>query len=96
MAGHGGARPLPTPSAGSRSPTAGCGSSWAGPSSSAVARAELSFSIVGADGRPVREFETEHEKRMHVIVVRRDGQGFQHVHPALGEDGVWRVPADPP
>jgi hypothetical protein len=52
---------------------------------------ELSFSIVGADGRPVRDFEVEHEKRMHVIVVRRDGQGFQHVHPELGDDGVWRV-----
>jgi hypothetical protein len=53
--------------------------------------AELSFSIVGADGEPVRDFEVEHEKRMHVIVVRRDGQGFQHVHPDLGDDGVWRV-----
>jgi len=52
---------------------------------------ELSFSIVGADGRAVRDFEVEHEKRMHVIVVRRDGQGFQHVHPVLGGDGVWRV-----
>ena len=27
---------------------------------------------------------------MHVIVVRRDGQGFQHLHPELGGDGVWR------
>jgi hypothetical protein len=52
---------------------------------------ELSFSIVGADGEPVRDFEVDHEKRMHVIVVRRDGQGFQHVHPELGDDGVWRV-----
>jgi hypothetical protein len=54
--------------------------------------AELAFSIVGSDGEPVRDFEVEHEKRMHVIVVRRDGQGFQHVHPELGDDGVWRVP----
>jgi hypothetical protein len=53
---------------------------------------ELAFSILDAAGRPVREFEVEHEKRMHVIVVRRDGQGFQHVHPELGNDGVWRVP----
>ena len=53
---------------------------------------ELAFSIVGADGRPVEDFEVEHEKRMHTIVVRRDGRGFQHVHPELGEDGVWRVP----
>jgi hypothetical protein len=53
---------------------------------------ELAFSIVGAGGRPVEDFEVEHEKRMHTIVVRRDGQGFQHVHPELGDDGVWRVP----
>jgi hypothetical protein len=52
---------------------------------------ELVFSIT-EDGEPVREFELEHERRMHVIVVRRDGTGFQHVHPELGEDGAWRVP----
>jgi hypothetical protein len=53
---------------------------------------ELAFRIVGADGRPVEDFDVEHEKRMHTIVVRRDGRGFQHVHPQLGDDGVWRVP----
>jgi hypothetical protein len=52
---------------------------------------ELRFSIVGSDGEPVRDFEVEHEKRMHFIVVRRDGQGFQHLHPELGDDGVWHV-----
>ena len=55
---------------------------------------ELAFSIVGADGKPVRDFEVEHEKRMHLIVVRRDGEGFQHLHPELGSDGIWRVRAD--
>jgi hypothetical protein len=54
-------------------------------------QSELRFSIVGADGQPVRDFEVEHEKRMHFIVVRRDGQGFQHLHPELGDDGVWHV-----
>jgi hypothetical protein len=53
---------------------------------------ELAFRVVGADGRPVEDFEVEHERRMHTIVVRRDGRGFQHVHPELGDDGVWRVP----
>jgi hypothetical protein len=52
---------------------------------------ELQFQIMGADGRPVREFEVEHEKRMHFIVVRRDLTGFQHLHPALRRDGVWRT-----
>jgi hypothetical protein len=52
---------------------------------------ELRFGIVGSDGQPVRDFEIEHEKRMHLIVVRRDGRGFQHLHPELRDDGVWHV-----
>jgi hypothetical protein len=53
--------------------------------------AVLTFSVDGPDGRPVRDFEVEHERRMHLIVVRRDGHGFQHLHPELGEDGRWRT-----
>jgi len=53
---------------------------------------ELRFAIVGSDGRPVRDFEVEHEKRMHLIVVRRDGSGFQHLHPKLAADGTWSTP----
>ncbi len=52
---------------------------------------ELRFSIRGAGGRPVRDFEVEHEKRMHLIVVRRDGRGFQHLHPTLDARGTWSV-----
>ena len=55
-------------------------------------RSDLRFTIIGADGAPVRDFDVEHEKRMHVIVVRRDGSGFQHLHPELAGDGSWRVP----
>ena len=40
----------------------------------------------------MRDFEVEHEQRMHLIVVRRDGTGFQHLHPELGADGAWRTP----
>jgi Domain of unknown function (DUF4396) len=52
---------------------------------------ELTFGVLGAGGEPVREFETEHEKRMHLIIVRRDLTGFQHLHPELGADGSWRT-----
>jgi hypothetical protein len=52
----------------------------------------LSFRIVGDDGKAVRDFEVEHEKRMHLIVVRRDTRGFQHLHPTLEDDGTWRTP----
>jgi hypothetical protein len=52
------------------------------------------FRVVGPDGRPVREFEVEHEKRMHFIVVRRDLGGFQHLHPEMSPDGTWEVEVD--
>jgi len=51
--------------------------------------AELRYRIVDGRGRAVRDFEVEHERRMHLIVVRRDLTGFQHVHPKLGRDGSW-------
>jgi hypothetical protein len=51
----------------------------------------LAFRIVGADGQTVRDFDVEHTKRMHVIVVRRDLTGFQHLHPTQGADGRWSV-----
>lgn len=53
---------------------------------------EFSFRIVGPDGEPVTRFEVEHEKRMHLIVVRRDTAAFQHVHPEMETDGTWNVP----
>jgi hypothetical protein len=52
----------------------------------------LAFRILGDRGVPVRDFDVEHEKRMHVIVVRRDGTGFQHLHPRMAADGTWTVP----
>jgi len=55
----------------------------------------LRFTIDGADG-PVRDFAVEHEKRMHLIVVRRDGTGFQHLHPTMAADGTWSTPVTLP
>jgi hypothetical protein len=53
---------------------------------------ELSFSIAGEDGAPVTGFDQLHERRMHLIVVRRDGTGFQHLHPEMDAAGTWTVP----
>jgi hypothetical protein len=62
-----------------------------------VERAELrrgveetvAFRIVGDDGEVVRDFDVTHEKRMHLIVARRDLTGFQHLHPEMTADGTW-------
>jgi hypothetical protein len=55
-------------------------------------RAELAFRIVDRRGQTVRDFDVEHTKRMHFIVVRRDMTGFQHLHPRQNADGSWSVP----
>jgi hypothetical protein len=51
----------------------------------------LAFRIVDGRGQIVRDFDVEHTKRMHLIVVRRDLTGFQHLHPAENADGTWSV-----
>jgi len=55
-------------------------------------RFDLAFRIVDRRGQTVRDFDVEHTKRMHFIVVRRDMTGFQHLHPTQSPDGAWTVP----
>jgi hypothetical protein len=52
----------------------------------------LRFRIVDERGETVRDFDVEHEKRMHLILARRDLTGFQHLHPEQAEDGTWTAP----
>ncbi len=54
----------------------------------------VSFRITGPDGAPVTEYDVEHEKELHLIAVRRDFTGFQHVHPVMSPDGTWRTRVD--
>jgi hypothetical protein len=54
-------------------------------------KVDFAFTIVGPDGHPVTSFEELHERRMHLIVVRRDLTGFQHLHPDMFDDGTWRT-----
>ena len=54
----------------------------------------VSFTINGPGGKPVTDYDVEHEKQLHLIAVRRDFTGFQHVHPELGSDGVWSTQLD--
>jgi hypothetical protein len=54
----------------------------------------LRFRITDATGAPVRRYVESHEKLLHLIVVRRDMVGYQHVHPILDGSGTWGVPVD--
>jgi len=53
---------------------------------------ELAFRVLGPAGTPVTAFTPTHDKALHLIVVRRDLAGFQHVHPAMDPAGTWRIP----
>lgn len=55
----------------------------------------LVFTITGADGSPVTAYDEQHERDLHLVVVRRDLTGFQHLHPTLdAASGQWSVDAD--
>ena len=64
------------------------------PSLPAGAATPVAFRVLGPDGDPVMEYEVDHDVDLHLIAVRRDLAGYQHVHPELGADGVWRIPLD--
>ena len=49
------------------------------------------FRLVDCDGNAVRDLEPENGKLLHLIVVRSDLTGYQHLHPALGPDGTWSI-----
>ena len=52
----------------------------------------LEFCILDTDGRPVRDFAEQHERAMHLMVVRRDLSHYQHLHPAMDHEGTWTTP----
>ncbi|MET7333440.1 hypothetical protein [Nonomuraea sp. NPDC005650] len=54
--------------------------------------ADFRFTVTGPDGRPVTDYQVQHDKKLHFIVVSRDLASFQHLHPVLGAEGVWSVP----
>lgn len=66
----------------------------------------LGFTVVGPDDEPLTAYDEAHERDLHLIAVRRDLTGFQHVHPTLDpatgewstglrlDPGSWRLLAD--
>ncbi|AEV81610.1 hypothetical protein ACWT_0596 [Actinoplanes sp. SE50] len=54
-------------------------------------RARLSFVIDGPGGAPVTSYAIVHDKPLHLIIVRRDLTGFQHLHPTMATDGTWSI-----
>ena len=58
-------------------------------------RQRLAFTIRDGEGEPVTSYDVQHEKLLHLVVVRRDLGGYRHVHPTLDETtGEWTTPLD--
>jgi hypothetical protein len=49
------------------------------------------FVIEGPDGSPVLDFQQEHDKDLHFILVNRELTVFHHVHPTRSADGTWSI-----
>jgi hypothetical protein len=52
----------------------------------------VAFRVLGPDGAPVTEYTQDHGEDLHLVAVRADLSGYQHVHPDRAPDGTWRVP----
>jgi hypothetical protein len=50
---------------------------------------EWAFRIRDDDGDVVTSFDEQHGEPLHLVVVRRDLAGFQHLHPTMAPDGTW-------
>ena len=55
---------------------------------------EWRFRVVDTEGETVRRFEREQTKLLHLILVRSDLTGYQHLHPILGTDGAFTIPIE--
>lgn len=61
----------------------------------AAGAGELAFVVRDADGAPVTEVEVQHEKPLHLVLVRHDLGDYRHLHPALdAATGRWTTPVD--
>jgi hypothetical protein len=57
----------------------------------AQGRTEVGFRVLGPNGKPLTTYQREHDKDLHLIVVKRDLSGFQHVHPTRDAKGRWSI-----
>ncbi|MFF2288652.1 hypothetical protein [Peribacillus butanolivorans] len=51
----------------------------------------LDIKVNNKDGKPIKDFEVEHEKLMHLIVVSKDLSYFDHIHPEYKGNGLFTV-----
>lgn len=58
--------------------------------------ASMALHIKGPDGQRVTDFTEVHGSKLHVVLIRPDLSGFQHLHPEITADGSFVVPIGDP
>jgi len=61
-----------------------------------VDASSATFHLLDPHGDAVKDFAQAHGALLHVVLVRPDLSGFQHVHPAISADGSWTVTINEP
>ena len=46
------------------------------------------------NGRRVTDFTEQHAAMLHLLLVRHDLTGYQHLHPTMAPDGTWSADVD--
>ncbi len=52
---------------------------------------ELTIQITDNAGKPVQDFQVNHEKLLHLIIVNHNLSFFQHIHPVYKENGKFTI-----
>lgn len=66
-----------------------------GDATAPAGRRTLRFEVLDGDGKTVTAYDERHERDLHLILVdKQDPRIYQHVHPTLGDDGVWSIAVD--
>ncbi|MDI4649053.1 hypothetical protein [Cohnella hashimotonis] len=66
--------------------------SWPEGEPEAGRSAKLVIRISGADGQPVRKFDVNSEKLLHLVAISTDLREFQHIHPEYQGEGAFVLP----
>lgn len=70
--------------------------SFAAGAAKAGETAKLTVQIADNDGNPVNDFEVNHEKLLHLIIVNRDLSFFSHIHPDYEGNGQFAIDTEFP
>jgi len=65
--------------------------SFASGTAKASENTKLNIQVTDTDGKAVQDFELNHEKLMHLIIVNKDLSFFNHIHPESDGKGTFTI-----